>query len=220
MREIVLLVAAAIALWAIVVARRAAAGRRRLREFAAEQVLKARNAEIEKRRAFLEHASRVLASSPDYESTLAALARTAIPQVADWCVIDLLREDGTVETGAIAHVDPEKVRLMRELRATYPVDPKAERGIGAVLRTGQSEVYPEVSDAMLRAAARDTEQLRIALALGITSAIAVPLLIGGRRLGVMSLMIGDSNRRFAAADLPFAEDLARRVAVGIDSTRP
>jgi GAF domain-containing protein len=194
--------------------------REAMRRFQQEQRVAAEQAEAQRRRDFLEHVSEVLASSPDYESTLAAVARLAVPAVADWCVVDLLRQDGSVETVAMAHVDPEKVELIRALRAAYPVDPNAKAGVGAVIRLGASRVYPDIAPQDLAAIARDPEQLRIALALGMTSAVAVPLLIGGRRLGVLSLMTAESGRRFVRADLPFAEELAQRIAVAIDSVKP
>jgi GAF domain-containing protein len=66
----------------------------------------------------------------------------------------------------------------------------------------------------------DPAESRVAIALGIKSSMAVPMLIGGRRLGVISLATTDSARRFVASDLLFAEDLARRAAIAVDAGRP
>jgi len=176
---------------------------------------------VEARRAeFLAHASDVLASSPNYATTLAAVANLAVPQIADLCVVDIVDENGVYVPVAIAHVDPAKVDLVRELRRLYPLDPKAPFGPPRVLRTGQSVVYPELPDSATTEAAIQTSEFRVARALGIRSAMAVPLLVGGRRLGVISLATTDSGRTFVASDVQFAESLARRAAIAIDTARP
>ncbi|MEW6319744.1 MAG: GAF domain-containing protein [Acidobacteriota bacterium] len=188
---------------------------------ARERADRAARAVAARRAAFLAHASEVLASSPDYETTLAAVANLAVPQIADLCVVDIVQDDGSFRALAVAHVDPLKVQLVHELRGLHPLDPKAPFGPPRVLRTGHSLVYslvdqhdsgdgPEV----------DPAELRVATALGIRSSMAVPLLVGGRRLGVISFATTDSGRRFVAADLEFAEDLARRAAIAIDAARP
>ncbi len=66
--------------------------------------------EVQQRLAFLAEASATLSSSLDYEATLATVARLAVPTLADWCAVDLLGDDGSIERMAVAHVDPEKVR--------------------------------------------------------------------------------------------------------------
>src|SRR5207249_4926387 len=66
---------------------------------------------------FLTQSSEVLAASLDAADTLAAVARLAVPRLADWCVVDLLEDDGSIRQSAVAHVDPAKEQLSRELRA-------------------------------------------------------------------------------------------------------
>jgi K+-sensing histidine kinase KdpD len=84
-------------------------------------------------RAFLAMAGEALASSLDYRGTLATVARLAVPQLADWCAVDLLEPDAREpEQLALAHVDPAKIALARELREDYPPDPRA--GYDAHLR--------------------------------------------------------------------------------------
>ncbi len=197
--------------------RRARLEREQTRREARAHAARVQRQTDERRAAFLAHASRVLASSPDYQSTLRTVAELAVPQIADWCVIDMLQKDGSLKTMVARHVDPEKIDLVLELRRTYPIDLTARFGVAQVLRTGQSLVHPEVSDDILQTITRDGYQLKFVEALGMRSAIAVPLLIGGRRLGVLSLMTAESGRRYVAADLLFAEDLARRAAIALDT---
>jgi GAF domain-containing protein len=105
------------------------------------------------RLAFLVQASEQLANSLDYEATLTTVAHLAVPRLADWCALDLAAEDGVIRRLAVAHVDPAKVALARELARRYPPDPHAPRGVPAVLRSGQPELYEEIPDEMLVASA-------------------------------------------------------------------
>jgi GAF domain-containing protein len=184
-----------------------------------EQAARATRVVQDRRSEFLAHASEVLASSPDYETTLAAVANLAVPQIADLCVVDIVGDDGIFRPCAVAHVDPRKVPLVKELRQMYPLDANASFGPPRVLRSGQSVIQTDLSDPAAHPNIHPSET-RVALALGIHSTMAVPLLVGGRRLGVISFATLDSGRRYVATDLRFAEDLARRAAVAIDTARP
>lgn len=185
-----------------------------------EQAARAAKAVATRRAEFLAHASDVLASSPDYQTTLTAVANLAVPQIADLCVVDIVNEQGEFTPLAVAHVDPSKVDLVRELRRMYPLDATAPYGPPRVLRTGRSQIYTELPESAAIESSIDPSELRVALALGIHSTMAVPLLVAGRRLGVISLATTDSGRRFVDADVQFAEDLARRAAIAIDTAHP
>lgn len=165
---------------------------------------------------FLIEASSVLAASLDYETTLANVARLVVPHLADWCGVDLL-EGGRLRSVAVAHVDPAKVALARELNQRWPVDPNARHGAPNVARTGESELIPQISDALLVASTRDPEQLRVARELGLTSSMCVPLRARERTIGVISLVAAEPGRHFNEADLKVAEELARRCAMAIDN---
>ena len=171
---------------------------------------------------FLVEASAELSSSLDYRATLSSVARMAVPAMADWCAVDALEDgcvDGSVQRLAVVHQDPEKVRQAYELQERYPPDPDSPQGVHYVLRTGRSELYPEVTEEMLEAGARDEEHLRIMRDLGFTSAIIVPLIARGRTLGVITFVSAESGRLYEEADLELAEDHARRAALAIDNAR-
>ena len=173
----------------------------------------------ERRAIFLAEASTLLSSSLDYEKTLEAVAHAAVPWVADWCGVDILGEDGGLRRLAVAHVDPAKVEWARELSERYPYDPDAPHGVAAVLRTGRSELYEEVPDALLVAAAKDDEHLRIMREIGFNSVMVVPLAAHGRAFGAITFVTAESGRRYGAEDLAFAEDLARRAALAVENAR-
>lgn len=168
---------------------------------------------------FLAEASSLLAGSLDYPTTLTQIAQLAVPRIADWCSLDLLDADGQLQRLAVTHVDPARVAWAHEIHRRYPPDPAAANGPYQVLRTGQSEFYPEISDAMLVAGARDTEHLEISRALGLTALMIVPVSARNQPLGVLTLASAESNRHFTADDLALAEDLAGRAGLAIDNAR-
>jgi PAS domain S-box-containing protein len=172
-----------------------------------------------RRATFLAEATAVLSSSLDYERTLDALTRLAVPAVADWCGVDIVSEAGRVERLAVAHVDPAKVEWARELTRRYPYDESAQRGLASVLRTGRSELYPDVPDQMLAAAAKDEEHLRMLRGIGFRSVMIVPLAVRDRVFGAISFVTAESERRYTQSDLAFAEDLAHRAALAVENAR-
>lgn len=174
----------------------------------------------QERLAFLEEASRVLASSLDRVETLATVAELAVPALADWCAVDLV-EDGALspEPPAIAHRDPAMVELGRRLRRRHPIRLDDPHGVARVLRTGAPELVPVVSRETLVAAARGPEHLEALLGLGIHSVMIVPLSARGRVVGALTLVTAESGRRFDDDDLALAQELAGRAAVALDNAR-
>ncbi|HZG69111.1 MAG TPA: PAS domain S-box protein, partial [Herpetosiphonaceae bacterium] len=168
---------------------------------------------------FLAEASVVLASSLDDTTLLQQLAQLAVPRLADWCAVDMIEADGTFRRLAVAHIDLAKVELAWELERRYGFDPNLREGAARVLRSGQSVLYPEVSDALLAHVAQDAEHLAMLQRVGLRSGMIVPLIARERTLGAISLGAAESSRLFGMADLHLAEDLARRAALAIDNAR-
>ncbi len=167
---------------------------------------------------YLGEATAILASSLDVEATLASLARLVVPQLADWCSVDLV-EDGAIERVAVAHVDPEKVRWADEINRRYPVQAVAPTGVPNVIRTGAPEMVSDVTDELLEASVDDPEYLAMLRAVGLRSVIIVPLVAGGRTFGALSLVAAESGRRYDEADLQLASELARRAALAVENAR-
>lgn len=176
--------------------------------------------QLESRLRFLAEAGALLATSLDLEETLSSVAMLAVPTLADWCAIHVLEEDGAIRQAAVAHADPEKVKLAWDLQTRFPVDPQDVRGVPQVLRTGVSEQYPEVTDEMLQVAARDDEHLRVLREAGLSSAMVVPLAVRpGTIRGTLSLFAAESGRRFGPDDLALAEELGRRASMALENAR-
>jgi len=175
----------------------------------------------EKRRAFLARAMETLASSLDYRTTLQRVAELAVPELADWCTIDILEPGARVSQQlAVAHVDPAKVAYARAIGQRYPSDRDAPTGSPQVIRSGKSELYPEIPAALVEARARDAEHARMLRELKLESGMIVALRSeAGRTVGAMTFIYADSGRRYNDDDLRFAEDFARRAALAIENAR-
>src|SRR5438093_792910 len=171
------------------------------------------------RAAYLAEASVILASSLDVRRTLTQIARLTVPRLADWCSVEMVETDGSIQSVAVAHVDPEEVAMAREYRRRYPPDQSADSGIGSVIRTGRSEPLEDIPDQTLQERMEDPERLEFARTLDVRSAMIVPLVADGRSLGAMSFASSESRRRFGQADLELAEDLAHRATVAVVNAR-
>jgi serine phosphatase RsbU (regulator of sigma subunit) len=171
----------------------------------------------EEHQRFLARASLVLDESLDPDVTLARIATLAVEGIADWCSVDLVDPDGSIRHVVSAHADPSHIEPTRTLRERYPPDPEDMVGAPNVMRTGRSELYPEVTDEMLQRNARDADHLAVLRSVGIRSAMMVPMRTRGRILGAITFATG--QRRFGEEDLRLAEDLGRRAAVAVETSR-
>jgi len=182
-----------------------------------EDVTAAKRAERQTR--FLARTSEILASSLDYAETLRNVAWLAVPEVADWCGVDLLDDDGRRRQVVVAHRDPDKLALAERLREYDPVEVDPSEGLGAVLVSGESQLYADLPDELLAVAAHDEEHLRLLRAVGMRSILIVAMRTGGRTVGAMTLVTAESGRRFTDDDVRFAEQVAARAAVAVENAR-
>jgi PAS domain S-box-containing protein len=173
------------------------------------------------RQQFLAEASKTLTESLDYEVTLANVAALAIPRIADWCAVDLVDEEGNIQRVAVEHVDPDKVALAYEFQRRYPPNLQSETGFAKVIKTGQSDYYPHISDEMVIAAARgDAERLDMLQQLKFRSALVVPLTARGRTFGGITLVTSDDQGRYLTReDVALAEELGRVAGLAVDNAK-
>ncbi len=167
---------------------------------------------------FFAEASTLLSSSLDYVSICERLAALVVPSFADWCGVEVT-DDSELRSVAIAHVDPNKVAVAREMRRRYPPDSAAATGPYAVARSGRPELVNEISDEMVIRGARNQEHLSFIRDLGLRSLLMVPLVAGGRPIGVMNLVWAESGRHFEAEDQDVMQELGRRAGLAIENAR-
>ncbi len=173
----------------------------------------------QQRAAFLAEASATLASSLDYPTTLASVARLLVPRIADGCAVDMLDATGRLRRLVTSHPDPARVAVSERVASRYPPLLGARHGTGHVVATGEAEILPEITEEILRATARDEEHFRLLCDLRIVSLMCVPLWARGKTLGAITLASSESGRRFGQEDLAFAQDLASRASVAIENSR-
>jgi PAS domain S-box-containing protein len=163
---------------------------------------------------FLAEAGRVLTSSLDVDATLRSLTRLAVPRIADWCAVHVLDGDGSVRDLDVAHVDPRRIDEALELQRLYPPDP-AKSAVHRVVASGTSELFPIIPPDLLREAAQSDDHMRRLRALGLHSAMVVPLTADGRTVGALTLISSEAHRTYDENDLAFAESLAARAGAAI-----
>jgi PAS domain S-box-containing protein len=168
---------------------------------------------------FLAEASGLLASSLDYETTLASVAKLSVPTLADWCTVYIVEDTGGIRQVAIAHSDPAKVKAAEDLSRRFPPDPDAPAGVPNVLRTGRPEFYPHIDEQRLKLAVQSPELAAILRREGLRSGMIMPLVARNRTLGTITLLTAESGRVYDQVDLALAEDLAHRIALAVDNAR-
>ncbi len=184
-----------------------------------EQSARAEAENSQKRASLLAEASRVLSASFDYQTTLAALVRLAVPALADYCALDIVEAEDTFERIGEAHVDPTKSQLLREV-ARFPKSAlTARHPLMRVMATGAPVLEADITPAFIRASFAEAGQRRVVEALEPRSLICVPLVASGKPLGALTLVTSGSGRRYEIADLSLAADLARRAAIVVEHAR-
>jgi PAS domain S-box-containing protein len=167
----------------------------------------------------LASASAAIAASLDVGETADAVVNSALPTLADWAMLDLLGDDGSLRRVAAAHVDPEKSEAARDVVRRWPPDPTWAYGAPAVVRTGEPQLAPEIPAPLAEGIAREPRHGALLEALGLRSYLCVPLLARGRSVGALTLVRGDRAPRYVDADLPLARELAARAALALDNAR-
>ncbi len=165
----------------------------------------------------LMRAGELLAESLDPAATLQSVADLAAGTLADYCIVHV-REDGHVRSPGVAHADPTRRELLLGVLRRFPVDPAGPHPSLVTLRTGEAQLVARVEPSLLEGIATEPEHLEMLRALGLTSALAVPIRMRGETLGAISLA-RTSGPAYDEGDLAVAEDLARRAALALDNAR-
>src|SRR3954468_7261462 len=129
---------------------------------------------------FLAQASGVLAGSLDYERTLTEVARLAVPDVADWCAVDIVEPDGSLRQVTSVHSDPEQEALLLELRRRYREEKGATAGATYAILSGEPVLASDVTDQV--EIALNDEERELYRRLGPRSYMIVPLVARSRRI--------------------------------------
>ncbi|HVG28180.1 MAG TPA: PAS domain S-box protein [Pyrinomonadaceae bacterium] len=176
-----------------------------------------RRAEEEQK--FLSDATTILASSLNYEATLDAVAHMSAAYLADYCLVDLLEDDGAIRRLVAAHRQPAREAAWREMQRRFPIVSDPQHTVHKVLQTGEPDLFTEMTGEVLARAIPSPAQVEELERLGVCSAMTVPLRARGRTVGAISFISAESGRRYRERELRLAEELARRAALAVDNAR-
>ncbi|MFL5354907.1 ATP-binding protein [Archangium sp.] len=166
---------------------------------------------------FLAEASAVLARSLDERETLEQATRLVVPELADWCVVDL-NTPGGLERVAVFHREPAAAAHVEVIRRHRP-GPGARSPVLEVFRTGEARLGERFDDAAYQATVGSDEHLAAMRALAPHSYLVVPLVARERVLGTLSLLRGPGSERYTEEDLVLARDFGRRCGLAMDNAR-
>ena len=183
-----------------------------------EQETRLRMQQAERQASFLAEAQAVLSSSLEYATTLQSLATISVPYMGDWCVVDVLGQDGKLVRLAVASASPDNEPLVEAMRR-YPPQPDPRVGSLRTATSGESQLLREVGEDFLDTISHDGDHLGVLHEIGMRSMMIVPLRARERVLGSIIFMSAESGRLFDEDDLALAEDLASRAAIAVDNAR-
>lgn len=166
-------------------------------------------------REFLVVASKVLASSMNYKTTLNSVAQLAVPHIADYCSVDIVDTKGKLQLLALAHIDPKKVAWARKLRQAAPPEKNEYSAVMRVFKTGQSEIMSILTDDMIKAL--NPKELKLIRALSLRSVMVVPICVNKKSVGVIQFISTSEDNMYTANDLSTAQQLAQSAALAIEN---
>ena len=173
---------------------------------------------VEHEKAFLAEVSAVLGSTLDNEQTIDNVARLALRELSDFCVIEFADEQGELRRLQVVASDPEKAETALALKQ-LSLDRTRPHLCSAVLAANQAQLVAEVTPEVLRTIAQSEAHLCLFQALGLHSLMGVPLRVGGQLLGALVVGSCQSERRYDAADLTLLAELGERAALALESAR-
>jgi PAS domain S-box-containing protein len=164
----------------------------------------------------LSESSRVLASSFDLDATLGTVSALVASWFRGYCIIDLL-EDGVLKRVATAHVDPDKLPVVQEMRDYAPGDDR-NSPFWKVLLSRQTDVWNNVTEDVLRMGARSPRHEELRRSLGANAMMIAPLVAGGVAVGTIAIGVTGGDV-FAADDVRPVDELAHRIALSVSNAR-
>jgi two-component system CheB/CheR fusion protein len=163
----------------------------------------------------LSTASALLASSLDYETTLASLTRLSTAAFADWCAVDLVNDDGSIRHLTVSHVNPVLRDLALQFQEVAFSEPEHAPGAPQALMLRKSVLLTDLAESNVTGLHPEAKIMQLIGALGVRSLISVPLIVRDKVLGTTTF--SSSRRCYDRLDLQLAEELSQRAAVAIDT---
>ncbi len=167
---------------------------------------------------FLSEASKILSSSLDYNSTLSVIAKLAVSQFADYCMIDILDAKGKL-LRVTTQIDDKSLHKLAQKMFDFPSDPKNKQAVYEVAKTGNSILVETISEEWLKGASRNPEERKLIKKLGLHSFMFTPLKSRQTIIGVLTLVSNNPKFSYTKSDLLLAEELSSRAGIAVDKAR-
>jgi PAS domain S-box-containing protein len=169
---------------------------------------------------FLVMINDALQESSSVRDIMRNVTARAVPRLGDWCTMHVLPFDGgAIPHVEIAHLDPAMVTHVHELLARFPFDPLSPTGPARVIRTGQTEFIPDITDDVMTSLDLPEDARRAVAELALTSSICVPLIKRARILGAIQFVSSSPSRRYTEDDVVLARTVAARIAASLENRR-
>ncbi len=168
---------------------------------------------------FMLESAKILSTKVDFRTWLLEKAKLTVPSLADWCAIDVLNEHGGLERIAVIHQDQKMTDYLFEFEKRFPTTEKNSADLYTVIRTGEAQLVPVVTDETIRQGARSPEHLQAMQRLGLKSLMIIPISALGKTLGALSLGYAESGRVYTQDDFQFFHEFCNDLGVVLDNGR-
>jgi GAF domain-containing protein len=158
----------------------------------------------------------LLGASLDARAVLERIASVVVPELADYCSLVEIHDDGSLQRTTVRHADPSKAELVQNLLA---YDTGGSEGVRRVARTGEPVLLRDIPEHLLVSSALDERHLALMKELAPLSAMVVPIPARGKIVAVLTLVTAESGKRFSEDDLALVEDIVRRAGLAMDNAR-
>ncbi len=178
-------------------------------------IRKSRESKLE----FMVESAKILQLDLNFKQRLIEKAKLTVPMLADWCLMDVLDDDGHLERAAIVHGDPERIERFRSFERTYPSSDGGPGSILSVVRSQQPLFLKSVTEEDIQRAASSDDHMRDLRALNVKSLMIIPISSHGRGVGAMTLAYSESGRTYDESDLEFFQEFCYHLSVVFDNAR-
>jgi PAS domain S-box-containing protein len=164
---------------------------------------------------FLNEASRKLNGSLDFKTTLKSMAKLPVPYLADYCLVDILKDDWQMSR-VFAYVSPGGAPK-RKLK-WYPSYQDPPPYILQTLRRGKPLMLNKTALPLKTDPRADVASLIGLDKHKLGQAMVLPLKTRGKTIGSVTL-VSESKRHYTESDMALAEELVRSCAAAIETAR-
>jgi PAS domain S-box-containing protein len=160
-----------------------------------------------------------LSDTLDAEEAVARLAHLLVPELADWCLVTLVDDDGGLRDVGWAHADPDQQSLVERYAAVRIPALTSSSFVAQAIRTRQPAVVPDDATGRIAAVLEPGEAHDLLFRLRPETAAIFPMLARGRTVGLLSLFNGPARAAYDDVEMATARDVAARAALALDNAR-